>query len=110
MAIMPIEYYAEKFSSLNIASQQGHNRPHKVCLLLAVMELIEVGYIHNNRIELDSLLKERFTYFFECLSSGNDNNTPELSSFHLRSEGFWHLVYNDGIDGKSVKGFSKKAI
>lgn len=110
MATNSIEEYVEKFSRLNMASQQGRNRPHKVCLLLAVMELIEVGNIHNNRIELNAPLKERFTYFFERLSSGNDNNTPELPFFHLRSEGFWHLVYNDGIDANSVKGYSKKAV
>ncbi len=110
MATMSIEDYVEKFSRLNMASQQGRNRPHKVCLLLAVMELIEVGYIHNNKIELNDPLKERFTYYFERLSSGNDNNTPELPFFHLRSEGFWHLAYNKGIDPSSLKSYSKKAI
>lgn len=110
MATMSIENYVEKFSRLNMASQQGRNRPHKVCLLLAVMELVEVGHIHNNRIELNGPLKERFTHFFERLSSGNDNNTPELPFFHLCSEGFWHLAYNDGIDPNNVKGYSKKAV
>lgn len=110
MAELSIEDYVEKFSRLNMASQQGRNRPHKVCLLLAVMDLIEVGVIHYNRIELNVPLKERFTYFFDRLSSGNDNNTPELPFFHLCSEGFWHLVYKDGIDANSVKRYSKKSV
>ncbi len=35
---------------------------------------------------------------------------PRILFFHLKSEGFWHLAYQDGIDASLVKGYSAKAI
>ena len=78
---MSVEYYVDKFGTLNMNRQNGRKSPHKVCLLLAVMELIQAGHIHSNRIELNDTLKERFTQFFKRLHSGNDNDTPELPFF-----------------------------
>lgn len=77
---------------------------------MAVMELIQAGSIHSNRVELNGTLKERFTHFFQRLRSSNDADKPELPFFHLRSEGFWHLAYKGGVDPQTVTGYSKKAI
>ena len=44
------------------------------------------------------------------LRQGNDSDKPELPSFHLRSEGFWRLAYQDGYSAASVERYSKKVV
>ncbi len=107
---MALEDYIDKFSHLNMNANGGRNSPHKVCMLLAVMDLIQAGKIHSPRIELDDVLKERFTHYFNQLRQGNDSDKPELPFFHLRSEGFWRLAYQDGYSAASVERYSKKVV
>ena len=107
---MAIEYYVGRFQNLKMNHSLGRKSPHKVCMLLAVMDLIQAGYIVGNRIELNTTLKERFTQHFKRLSQSNDKNTPENPFFHLRSDGFWHLSYHQGYDKESTKRYSAKAI
>lgn len=87
---MSLEYYAEKFNTLNMNRQRGRVSPHKVCMLLAVMDLIAVKAVHNNRILFDHELKERFSYHFNVYRTETDRDNPHLPFFHLRKEGFWH--------------------
>lgn len=107
---MSHQYYLDKFQTLNTNSSSGKKSPHKVCMLLSVMDLIQAGHIASNRIEFNQSLKDRFTHHFDSLSQGNDRNTPENPYFYLRSEGFWHHSYNDGFDEKNTKRYSSKAI
>ncbi len=105
-----LQYYVDKFRSLNMNSSNGKKSPHKVCMLLTVMELIQAGHISSNKIEFSQVLKERFTYHLANFATGNDRDTPENPYFFLRSEGFWHLSYNDGFQAESTKRYSSKAI
>ncbi|ASA56519.1 HNH endonuclease [Vibrio gazogenes] len=107
---MSLEYYEDKFRNLNMNTKGNHKSPHKVCMLLAVTELIESGVIAANRIDLNEPLKEAFTRFFNQRRRDTDQNTPENPYFHLKSEGFWHIVYNPGIDPATVKRYSKTAV
>lgn len=107
---MSVEYYVDKFRNLNMNSSKGKKSPHKVCMLLAVMDLIQAGYIYENKIKLDATLKNRFTYFFNERKQGQDRDTPENPFYHLKSEGFWHLSYQEGIDVSLIKGYSNKAV
>lgn len=79
-------------------------------MLLAVMDLIQAGHIATNRIYLSSALKERFTHHFDNLAQAKDKNTPENPFFHLRSEGFWHLSYEDGYDSSNTRRYSAKSV
>ncbi len=107
---MVLEDYIDKFSHLNMNASGGRKSPHKVCMLLAVMDLIQAGKIHGNRIELDKVLKERFTHYFEQFRQGNDSDKPELPFFHLRSEDFWQLNYQTGYSAANVERYSQKAV
>ncbi|WP_194091079.1 HNH endonuclease [Vibrio hibernica] len=107
---MSLEYYLDRFQNLKVNSAAGKKSPHKVCMLLAVMDLIQAGYINSNQIQLNQVLKDRFTHHFDNLAQGKDKNTPENPFFHLRSEGFWHLYYKDGYDKSLVIRYSAKAI
>ncbi len=88
---MSLAYYQEKLSSLNVDRSSGHPKPHKICLLFAVIDLIDKGSITQNRIELNDDLKSAFTFHFEKLKKGNDANNINQPFYHLLSEGFWHF-------------------
>ncbi|WP_428773132.1 HNH endonuclease [Vibrio sp.] len=107
---MSLEYYLDRFQNLKMNSSGGKKSPHKVCMLMAVMDLIQAGHIVSNQIKFNQVLKERFTHHFDNFAQGNDKNTPENPFFHLRSEGFWHLSYNDGYEEKNTSRYSPKAI
>ncbi len=68
-------------------------------MLFAVIDLIELGRINDNKIYFNDELRNRFTFHFELLKSKNDQNNPYLPFYHLTSSGFWHLKLNDGSAG-----------
>ncbi|WP_299265234.1 hypothetical protein [uncultured Psychrosphaera sp.] len=88
---MTVQFYINKFQALKPDKSSGHAKPHKVCLLLAVIEPIEQGFITTNKVIYNDSLKSRFTYYFEQLQQGNDKDTPYLPFYHLQTSGFWHL-------------------
>ncbi|KKO44993.1 restriction endonuclease [Arsukibacterium ikkense] len=107
---MALEFYLSKFRELNTMRLQGHNKPHKVCMLLAVMDLIELGVISQNRIEFNQTLKQSFTEHFQRLRAGKDQDTPENPFYHLSSEGFWHLQPQPSVELTTIKGYSKTKV
>lgn len=88
---MTLSYYIDKLQSIRPDKSSGRARPHKVCMMFAVIDLIEQGHINNNRIYYDNTLKNRFSWHFERLKQGNDADSPFLPFFHLKSSGIWHL-------------------
>ena len=44
----------EKLKSLNVQKVAGHERPHKQCMLLAIISMIEQGKIVENKITSNS--------------------------------------------------------
>lgn len=107
---MSLEYYVDKFQNLNMNSNKGSKSPHKVCMLLAVMDLIESGNIGSNKREFNEALKSRFSFFIKKLGRDKDRDTPHNPFYHLKSEGFWGLAYKEGVDPKSVSKYSHKAV
>ncbi|WP_159820923.1 hypothetical protein [Colwellia sp. 20A7] len=91
---MTVQYYVEKFQSLKLDKSSGHTKPHKVCLMLAIIDLIEQGTITHNQIQYVEQLKSSFTHYFNQLKQGNDKDTPFLPFYHLQSSPFWHLNIN----------------
>lgn len=87
---MSLQYYAGKFNALNMNRQQGRVSPHKVCMLLAVMDLIANHTIRGNKIFFDDNLRHAFRRQFDRFRTQADRDNPHLPFFHLRSEGFWH--------------------
>ncbi|MGQ9427595.1 DUF3883 domain-containing protein [Gilvimarinus sp. F26214L] len=82
--------YEKRFSALRMNVAKGNKSPHKVALLLAIIELIESRDVPVNQFYFDDNLKRHFTKCFERLASSSDRNNPHLPFFHLRSDGFWH--------------------
>lgn len=83
--------YLLKLSNLRTGGGKANPKPHKICMMLAVSDLIAAKIIGSNRIEFNDALKNQFSFWFKRLASGNDSNTPDNPYFHLLSEGFWHL-------------------
>ncbi len=94
-----LAYYQKQLSALRPDRSSGHAKPHKVCLILAVLDLINQGVITENRIELNERLKERFSKHFSRYQHGNDKDDPAQPFFYLESSGFWHhKPYSEHLD------------
>ena len=65
-------YYQDKLCRLNVDRSSGHPKPHKVCLLFAIMDLIKNGQVIKNEFIIDEELKTAFSLHFERLKKGND--------------------------------------
>jgi predicted restriction endonuclease len=88
---MRLTYYVNRLQSLRPDRSSGRAKPHKVCMMFAVMELIEQGHIQDNKIYYDDALKKRFSWHFMRLKQSNDTDSPFLPFYHLKSSGLWHL-------------------
>lgn len=89
---MSIQEYAERFKRMRVSG------PHKVCMLLAVLDLARAGLLRQNRIVYGPALLERYSGFFQAVRLPNQHPNPNLPFFHLRSaltdgqSSFWHLA------------------
>ncbi|WP_414829229.1 HNH endonuclease [Alteromonas sp. H39] len=90
-----LESYLSDFQKLNVDRSSGRAKPHKVCMLYAVMDLIEEGRITDNKIVYSPELKERFSHYFDKLKSEKDRCNPYLPFYHLKSSSFWHLQFRE---------------
>ena len=93
---MPLLDYERQFSNLRMNAARGRRSPHKVAMLLAVIDGIQSGEIADNRIYFSKSLRERFKLHLDRLGETDDRNNPHLPFFHLRSEGFWHHQLKPG--------------
>lgn len=71
-------------------------RPHKILMLLSVLELFKTGGLRENKIFYTDELVSIFSRYYQEYSTGNDRNRPYTPFFHLRSHGFWRLVARPG--------------
>ncbi len=76
--------------------QPGHRAPHKPVLLLSVMDLVAEGAVARNFVELTPDLVETFSLYWSKLMPPERRGIVAYPFFHLRSEGFWHLVPQPG--------------
>lgn len=92
---MLTEHYRNKLRSLHVDRSSGHPKPHKVCLLLSVLDLIESGELTENRIKATESLIKVFHENFERLKKGNDAENINMPFYHLRGDGVWHFSVPD---------------
>ena len=89
-------HYQQKLSSLNVDRSSGHPKPHKVCLLFAIIDLIQNGKVIQNRFVIDEDLKRAFNLHFERLKKGNDQEKIIQPFYHLHGDGIWHFQPQKG--------------
>lgn len=86
---MSLLAYEKQFANLKVNQNGAEKSPHKVAMLLAVMDLFASEHITDNAIYFDDELKAAFKIHFESLAGSADRCNPHLPYFHLRSSGFW---------------------
>lgn len=96
--------YTEQFMHLRTAQKLGMPAPHKAILLLSIMELVELGVIKNNRIELTERLEQTFKRLWKRYVGTSIVFQPKIATpfWHLQNEQFWNLYLNDGKDLSTV--------
>lgn len=88
---MSLQAYAGRFTRIRVAG------PHKICMLLAVLDLARAGLLRQNRIVYGPALLERYVGFFQAVRLPNQHPNPNLPFFHLTGAltdgqpSFWHL-------------------
>lgn len=94
---MSLITYQEKFKRLVVNASGGRASPHKICMLLAVLDLARAGALPENRIYFLPPLLERYHRLFAAVRSPTDHPNPYFPFFHLAGTlrggdlSFWHL-------------------
>lgn len=94
---MSISDYLNRFEKIRPRTVDGREKPHKVCMLLAVLDLAKAGSLQENKIYFNADLIERYKYFFKAAAALDDVPNPHYPFFFLRgdlkdrSASFWHL-------------------
>lgn len=95
---MLIDKYIKEFKNVRPNRSGGNTSPHKVCMLFAVMDLMEEGRLGLNAIYYNDELKRRFTWHFERLKGVNDQNNSANPFYYLKSSSFWHHEIRLGME------------
>lgn len=94
---MSLAVYEERVSRLIVNVRDGRASPHKICMLLAVLDLARGGGLTENRILFAPPLLDRYTRFFKAVRGPGDHPNPYFPFFHLAGKlrggapSFWHL-------------------
>ncbi len=111
-------HYTEKFLQLHRDAIPGrwprsttNKAPHKPILLMMVSDHYIVDPDRSNLVVLDELLERRFQDYWSSVFGARGESTVALPFFHLKTDGFWHLVTigavrEDGIPKSSRKSLS----
>ena len=74
----------------------GHKKPHKLVMLLAVLDLFDKRIVTENKIPLDDNLSKSFSNLFNLIRTDGDWKQPAPPFFHLRTSSFWKHKIKDG--------------
>lgn len=94
--------YQEAVTRLAVNVSNGRASPHKICMLLSVLDLARAGGLSVNRIEFGPALLERYYRFFDAVKQPGDHSNPYFPFFHLSGKlrgggpSFWHLIPQRG--------------
>src|SRR4051812_47239616 len=94
---MSLAEYQDKFRRLVVNMSGGRASPHKICMLLALLDLARAGGLPENRIYFGPPLLERYQQLFDSVRAPGDHPNPYFPFFHLTGKlrtgetSFWHL-------------------
>ena len=111
--------YHHAFTHLHTATNRTHwsaatrhRAPNKPLLLLTVIDLFAQGLLTANLIEPGDDLADLFGLYWALVMPLDRRGNLAMPFFHLRSEGFWHLVPRPGQEAaltavKSISALSQ---
>ena len=89
--------FVEKMEHLNVNKMGSKGfAPHKPLLLLTIIELVERGQIHENKIYCSPDLERTFRKYWDKVIGWN--YSIAMPFFFLKSDGFWDLHSNIGCE------------
>jgi putative restriction endonuclease len=94
---MSLVEYQNKFKRLVVNMSGGRASPHKICMLLALLDLARAGALTENRVYFAPPILERYEQFFSAVRTPRDHANPYFPFFHLAGNlrggeaSFWHL-------------------
>lgn len=103
-----LERFAEQFRRIVVNVREGRASPHKICMLLAVLDLALSGGLRENLVCYAPPLLERYHRYFNAVRRDGDHPNPYFPFFHLRGAlrgggvSFWQLVPLPGRDAEVV--------
>ena len=81
----------------------GHKKPHKLVMLLSVLDLFERHVITENKIYFNDDLTGSFSNIFNLIRAEGDWNQPAPPFFHLRTSSFWKHKIKEGREAQYSK-------
>lgn len=93
--------YVERFKKLR-PNKTGGLSPHKMVMVLTVIELAEQGRLTENKIFFSPALRQLYKSLFDVVANPRDKANPHFPFFHLQerkgASPFWHLKAHPGQD------------
>ena len=84
-----LERFKQELPALTRGGSKEAPRPHKLVMLLSVLDLADAGELSVNEIYYDDKLTSRFATNFKPFATQDDLCQPAPPFFHLRSSNFW---------------------
>lgn len=106
LGMKTLDYYIEAFKNIRPKNVDGQIKPHKICMLLAMLDLANSGGLKINQIKFEPPLLERYLSYFKSTKSEKDLPNPQHPFCYLTSKlqnkklSFWHL--------KTINNFTLK--
>jgi putative restriction endonuclease len=104
-----LQKYLHQIQRLKRSASNG-GAPHKPILLLSIFELIRKGDITSNQIEITPELVLEFKSNWSKLVVTQHSPNFSLPFFHMRSEPFWRLITNIGMNIPLTSSHSIKSL
>lgn len=86
----------KEIEEMRRGGKKGDQKPHKLLMLLAVLDLFDQDPLHENRIYFNQQLVSNFEKHFRIYAKEDDWCQPGPPFFHLRTSCFWKHKVKEG--------------
>lgn len=91
-----LNYYTQKLTTLTRGNTRYGLAPHKPLLLLSILDIYEDQAIDESKIPLDQKLFDQFATNWQQLFPTERVGDVTMPIYHLKGEGFWKVILQDG--------------
>ena len=98
--MIPFEQFVDAIRRMAINRGNQYTKefaPHKLCLLLAVIQSIEEGDFQDNKFCYEPQLLGRYDYYFKLIRPNVNSTRAYYPFIFMDSDDFWNLHDNDGL-------------